>query len=186
MSGKDEKEKVETTASENLEEETITQEAEVEENTDDEQKPKDDSEEKYRIMEDKYLRLLAEYDNYQKRTAREKDSRYADAVIDTAEKFLPVLDDLSRALEIEVSGEEAKKIKDGVLMVSKKMKDALDKLGITEITAVGEEFDPNIHNAIQHVEDDTVTDNTIVEEYMKGYVYKDGRVVRHSVVKVAN
>lgn len=142
--------------------------------------------EKYRTLEDKYIRLCAEYDNYQKRTTREKEARYADAVIDTAAVFLPVLDNLDRALELEVTSDEAVKVKQGVELVAKQMRDSLQKLGIEEITAVGEEFDPNIHNAIQHVEDETVTDNTVVEEYMKGYTYKGERVVRHSMVKVAN
>lgn len=146
----------------------------------------DTAEDKYRELEDKYIRLCAEYDNYQKRTTREKDSRYADAVIDTAAAFLPVLDNLERAIELEVTSEEALKVKEGVELVAKQMRDALVKLGIAEIAAVGEEFDPNLHNAIQHVEDDTVTDNTVVEEYMKGYKYKDDRVIRHSMVKVAN
>lgn len=144
------------------------------------------ADEKYRTLEDKYLRLCAEYDNYQKRTTREKEARYSDAVIDTAAAFLPVLDDLSRALELEVSSEEAQKVKTGVEMVAKKMRETLYKLDIEEISAVGEGFDPNLHNAIQHVDDDTVTENTVVEEYMKGYIYKGNRVVRHSMVKVAN
>ncbi|MEE0943919.1 MAG: nucleotide exchange factor GrpE [Clostridia bacterium] len=144
------------------------------------------AEDKYSELEDKYMRLLAEYDNYQKRTTREKEARYSDAVIDTAAAFLPVMDDLVRALELEVTSDEAVKVKDGIELVAKKLKDVLSKLNIEEITAVGEEFDPNIHNAIQHVEDDTVTENTVVEEYMKGYIYKGSRVVRHSMVKVAN
>lgn len=144
------------------------------------------TEDKYSELEDRYMRLLAEYDNYQKRTTREKESRYGDAVIDTAAAFLPVIDDLSRALELEVTNDEAVKVKEGVELVAKKLKDVLSKLGIEEIAAVGEEFDPNIHNAIQHIEDDTVTENTVVEEYMKGYIYKGTRVVRHSMVKVAN
>lgn len=148
--------------------------------------PEESAEDKYSELEDRYMRLLAEYDNYQKRTTREKESRYGDAVIDTAGAFLPVVDDLSRALELEVTNEEAVKVKEGIELVAKKLKDVLGKLGIEEIAAVGEEFDPNLHNAIQHIEDDTVTENTVVEEYMKGYIYKGTRVVRHSMVKVAN
>ncbi len=143
-------------------------------------------EDKYKELEDKYLRLCAEYDNYQKRTTREKEARYGDAVIDTAASFLPVMDDLTRALELEVTNDEAKKVKDGIELVAKKLKEVLSKLDIEEIKAVGEEFNPELHNAIQHVEDDTVTDNTVVEEYMKGYIYKGTRIVRHSMVKVAN
>lgn len=160
--------------------------SEVETEAEVEETPETSAEDKLNELEDKYMRLLAEYDNYQKRTTREKESRYGDAVIDTAAAFLPVMDDLTRALELEVSSEEAVKVKEGIELVAKKLKDVLCKLDIEEIAAVGEEFDPNLHNAIQHVEDDTVTENTVVEEYMKGYIYKGTRVVRHSMVKVAN
>ncbi len=136
--------------------------------------------------EDKYKRLYAEFDNYQKRTAKEKDARYADAIIDTVASFLEVSDNLDRAIAIEVSSEEAQKVLDGVVLVKKQMTDTLSKLNVTEIKAVGEEFDPNIHNAVMHIEDENVCDNTIVEEFLKGYIYKNERVVRHSMVKVAN
>ena len=136
--------------------------------------------------EDKYKRLYAEFDNYQKRTAKEKDSRYADAVIDTVAAFLEIADNLDRAVSIEVSTEEAQKVLEGVALVKKQMTDTLSKLNVTEIKAVGEEFDPNVHNAVMHIEDESVTDNTVVEEFLKGYIYKNERVVRHSMVKVAN
>ena len=136
--------------------------------------------------EDKYKRLYAEFDNYQKRTQKEKDARYADAVIDTVGAFLEIADNLERAIAIEVNSEEAKKVLDGVALVKKQMTDTLSKLNVTEIKAVGEEFDPNIHNAVMHIEDESVTDNTVVEEFLKGYIYKNERVVRHSMVKVAN
>ncbi len=141
---------------------------------------------KLKESEDKYLRLYAEFDNYKKRTQKEKDARYADAVIDTAAEFLPVLDNLERALAVEVTSEDAKSLKSGVEMVKKQMLDSLAKLKISAIEAVGEEFDPNLHNAVMHVDDDTITENTVVEEFMKGYIYDDNRVVRHSMVKVAN
>lgn len=168
-----------------LEEEAVEQE-EAQQETAQEQPEEVSAEEKYRELEDKYMRLCAEYDNYQKRTTKEKEARYSDAVIDTCAAFLPVLDNLVRALEVEVSGDEALKVKEGVELVAKQMNEVLAKLDVTEIAAVGEEFDPNLHNAIQHIEDDSVTENTVVEEYMKGYTYKNGRVVRHSMVKVAN
>lgn len=141
---------------------------------------------KVKEWEEKYVRLYAEFDNYQKRTMKEKDARYADAVIDTVEAFLPVADNLERALAVEVESEEAQKVLTGVEMVVKQMKETLSKLDVTEIKALGEEFDPNLHNAVMHVEDEGVTENTIVEEFMKGYIYKEDRVVRHSMVKVAN
>ena len=141
---------------------------------------------KVKEWEDKYMRLFAEFDNFKKRSAREKDARYADAVIDTVNVMLQVEDNLERALAIEVTSDDAKKLYEGVSMVDKQMKDALSKLGVSEIKAVGEQFDPNIHNAVMHIEDETIDDNTVVEEFMKGYKYKDDRVVRHSMVKVAN
>lgn len=137
-------------------------------------------------LEDKYKRLYAEFDNYQKRTQKEKDARYADAVIDTVGAFLEIADNLERAMAVEVTSDEAKKVLDGVALVKKQMTDTLSKLNVTEIKAVGEEFDPNIHNAVMHIEDESVTDNTVVEEFLKGYIYKNERVVRHSMVKVAN
>lgn len=153
----------------------------------------DENEEKIKKLEadisdweDKYKRLYAEFDNYQKRTQKEKDARYADAVIDTVGAFLEVADNLDRAVATEVSTEEAKKVLEGVMLVKKQLSDTLSKLNVTEINAVGEEFDPNLHNAVMHIEDETVADNTVVEEFLKGYIYKDERVVRHSMVKVAN
>lgn len=136
--------------------------------------------------EDKYLRLYAEYENFKKRTLKEKDARYADAVIDSVAELLPVLDNLDRALLAEAASDDARAIKDGVEMVKKQMVESLAKLGVTEIKALGEEFDPNLHNAVMHTEDDAVTENTVVEEFMKGYIYKNERVVRYSMVKVAN
>lgn len=142
--------------------------------------------EKLKEQTDKYMRLYAEFDNFQKRSQREKDARYADAVIDSAALILPIGDNLERALQTEVTSEDAIKFKEGVEMVMKQFSEALEKLGVSEIKALGEQFDPNIHNAVMHIEDETTDDNTVVEEFMKGYIYKDGRVVRHSMVKVAN
>ncbi|MDD6762912.1 MAG: nucleotide exchange factor GrpE [Clostridiales bacterium] len=135
---------------------------------------------------DKYLRLMAEYANYQTRTQKEKAARYADAVIDTVEALLPIGDNLERALKTEVTSEDAVKFKQGIEMVMKQFNDCLEKLAVTPIKAEGEQFDPNLHNAVMHIDDDSIDDNTIVEEFMKGYIYKNERVVRHSMVKVAN
>lgn len=164
-------------------EETLTTE-ETEEVT---QKTKEEElEEKLQEQTDKYMRLYAEYDNFRKRSQREKDARYADALIDTIEQILPIGDNLERALQTEVNTEEAQKLKEGVEMVMKQFKEVLTKLDVTEIEAVGNEFDPNLHNAVMHIEDETIDTNTVVEEFMKGYIYKGERVVRHSMVKVAN
>ena len=138
------------------------------------------------VQTDKYMRLYAEYDNYQKRSQREKDMRYGDAVIDTVGAILSIGDNLERALATEVQSEDGQKMKDGIEMVLKQFNETLSKLGVTPIKAEGEQFDPNLHNAVMHIEDETIDDNTVVEDLMKGYIYKDGRVVRHSMVKVAN
>ena len=170
------KDNLEEEKAENVEETTETASEGVEET----------SEDKINEWEDKYMRLYAEFDNYQKRTLKEKDARYADAVIDTVAAFLPVADNLERAQAIEVESEEAKKVLEGVALVMKQFKDTLSKLDVSEIPAVGEEFNPNIHEAIMHIEDENMTENVVVEEFMKGYIYKKDRVVRHSMVKVAN
>ena len=151
-----------------------------------EKSKEEELEEKVHELENKYLRLYAEFDNFKKRSAKEKDARYGDAVIDTAAVILDVADNLERALKTEVESDDAKKLYEGIAMVDKQMKDAFAKLDIKEIKALGEQFDPNLHNAVMHIEDETIDDNTIVEEFMKGYIYKGSRVVRHSMVKVAN
>ena len=143
-------------------------------------------EQRIKDWEDKYTRLYAEYDNYQKRSKREKDARYADAVADVIAEILPVADNLDRAIATEVESEDAKKVLEGVEMVKKQMSEIFTKLEVSEIAAVGEEFDPNVHNAVMHIEDEAVADNIVVEEFMKGYKYKNDRVIRHSMVKVAN
>lgn len=143
-------------------------------------------EEKLKEQTDKYMRLYAEYDNFRKRSQREKDARYADAIIDAIAEILPIGDNLERALQTEVTSEDAAKLKEGVEMVKKQFEEALAKLDVTPIEAVGNEFDPNLHNAVMHIEDDTIDTNTVVEDFMRGYIYKNERVVRHSMVKVAN
>lgn len=136
--------------------------------------------------EDRYYRLAAEYDNYKKRTQREKDARYADALIDAAAGLLPVVDNLERAAQVEVTSEDAKKVLEGVSMVIKQINEAFSKMNITPIDALGKEFDPELHNAVMHTENDELGENIVAEELMKGYIYKNERVVRHSMVKVAN
>ena len=169
---------------EELEQEEVTTEAAEE--TVEEEKTEPTAEEKLKEQMEKYMRLFAEYDNFRKRSQREKDMRYGDAVIDAAAAILPIGDNIERALQTEVESEDAKKLKEGVEMVLKQFTETLEKLGVKEIKAEGEQFDPNLHNAVMHIEDETIDDNTVVEDLMKGYIYKDGRVVRHSMVKVAN
>ena len=166
--------------------EDVTEEVTPEATQEPEKDPMEEANEKLLEAEDKYLRLYAEFENYKKRTQKEKDARYADAVIDSVAEILPVLDNLDRALAVEVTSEDAKSFKEGVEMTKKQMVDSLTKLGVTEIAAVGEQFNPNLHNAVMHVDDETVGENTVVEEFMKGYIYNNDRVVRYSMVKVAN
>ena len=142
----------------------------------------EESKKKYDELYDKYLRTLAEYDNYKKRTTKEKEELYSYAVADTLEKLLPVLDNLERAAD---AAEEKSPLADGVKMVLKQFGETLEKMNVTAIEAVGKEFDPNIHNAVMHVDDDSVGANMVVEEFQKGYKHKE-KVLRHSMVKVAN
>ena len=133
-------------------------------------------------QEDKYLRLAAEYDNYRKRTAKEKESIWTDAKAETAAAFLPVYDNLERALKQETADEAYKK---GVEMTMNQLKEVFAKLGITEIDALGKPFDPNLHNAIMHVEDESFGENTVAEVFQAGFMLGE-KVIRFAMVKVAN
>ena len=175
------KEKTTPETEETAAEETVEQPQEVPEKSELEL-----ASEKIADLNDKYLRLYAEYDNFRKRSLREKDARYGDAVIDAAAAILPIGDNLERALAIEVESDDAKALKEGLEMVMKQFNETLEKLEVKPIKALGEQFDPNLHNAVMHIEDESIDDNTVVEEFMRGYEYKDGRVVRYSMVKVAN
>ncbi len=131
---------------------------------------------------DKYLRLAAEYDNFRKRSQREREATYNDAAANTIKAFIPVLDNLERALAA-VGGDEANR--KGIELTHKQFIDTLDKLGVKEIPAKGETFDPNLHNAVMHIEDETIDEQTVVEVFEKGYIMGD-RVIRYAMVKVAN
>ena len=132
--------------------------------------------------EDQFLRLAAEYDNFRRRSQKEKESAWSDAKADTAAAFLPVYDNLERALKQETADEAYKK---GVEMTMTQLKEVLTKLGIEEIPALGEPFDPNLHNAVMHVEDEGAGENTIVDVFQTGFKSGD-KVVRFAMVKVAN
>ena len=133
-------------------------------------------------QEDKYLRLAAEYDNYRRRTTKEKESIWNDAKADAASAFLPVYDNLERALKQETADEAYKK---GVEMTMTQLRSVLEKLGITEIPALGQPFDPTLHNAVMHVEDESLGENTVAEVFQVGFKLGD-KVIRFSMVKVAN
>jgi len=134
------------------------------------------------VERDKYLRLAAEYDNFRKRSAKEREMIYSDARIDAISKLLPVYDNLERALKMECSDESYYK---GVEMIMTQLTDALNGMGVKEIPAVGEPFDPNRHNAVMKIEDPGLGENMIAEEYQKGFAIGD-RVIRFSTVVVAN
>ncbi len=169
-----------TETTEELEQETVeetaeevTEEAEVEVNPIEE-------------LNDKYLRLMAEYDNYKRRTAKEKVQIYTNSVAEVMEKILPTMDNLARATAVEVTSEDAKQLLEGIKLVERQFIETLTAIGVEEIKAVGEKFDPNLHNAVMRVDDESIEGEEIVaEEFIKGYVYKD-KVIRHSTVKVAN
>ena len=132
--------------------------------------------------DDRYLRLMAEYDNFRKRSAKERENIYTDARVDTVSKFLPVYDNLARAMSTPTADEAYKK---GVEMTFNQLCEVFKKLGVEEIEAVGKTFDPNFHNAVMHVEDEEKGENEIVEEFQKGFKVGE-KVIRFSMVKVAN
>lgn len=131
---------------------------------------------------DKYLRLAAEYDNFRKRSIKEKDARYADAKADTVGKFLPVYDNLERALANETSDEAYKK---GVELIMTELKKIMTGLGVEEFGEKGDAFDPNAHNAVMHIENEELGENVIAQVFQKGFRIGD-KVIRHAVVQVAN
>lgn len=141
----------------------------------------------FAVLSDKYLRLMAEYDNFRRRSQKEKESLYADSVTSVVKEWLPVLDsiDLADMAARQYETEEARQIAAGLAKIQKQVDDVLDHLCVEEIECVGQSFNPDLHEAVMHVEDETVGASMVVEEFQKGYCRKD-RVIRHSVVKVAN
>lgn len=132
--------------------------------------------------EDRFLRLAAEYDNFRRRSKQEKDNLYAEAKADAVKALLPVYDNLERALKQETADEAYKK---GVEMTMTGLQKAFEGLGVTEIAAVGQSFDPNIHNAVMHIEDDTLGENMVAEVFQTGFMLGE-KVIRFAMVKVAN
>jgi len=149
------------------------------------QKKIDELENTVKENEDKYLRMLAEYDNFRKRAQKEKDSMYSAGIADSVEKLLEVLDNLERAAAVDVEKSDAKSVVDGVVNVLRQATAIFEKMGVTEIPAKGEKFDPNVHNAVMHEDNPDIGENTITDVFLKGYILGD-KVIRHSVVKVAN
>ncbi|MBR0040246.1 MAG: nucleotide exchange factor GrpE [Oscillospiraceae bacterium] len=144
--------------------------------------PKEEKTEPPQGQSDAYLRLLAEYDNYRKRSQREKDALYADIRADTLKQFLPVYDNLMRALNQSTADEAYRK---GVEMIMAQFNKTLESLGVERIESLGKTFDPALHNAVMHVDDETKGENEIVEVFQEGFRLGD-KVIRFAMVKVAN
>lgn len=175
------------------EEETIEETSE--ENTEEDKKEKkrhfksdkkqDKLKEQLAELNDKVVRQMAEFDNYRKRTEKEKQAMFETGARSVIEKLLPIVDNFERGLSGLAEGEEHTAFEEGMLMVYKQLMTELEKLEVKPLDAAGKEFDPNLHNAVMHVDDESFGENIVVEELQKGYTYRD-TVVRHSMVKVAN
>ncbi|MEM1484712.1 nucleotide exchange factor GrpE [Oscillospiraceae bacterium PP1C4] len=178
-------EPVETVETENVKEET----SEIPQTEEASQTPKEPEKteaellgEKLADLNEKLLRTMAEYDNFRKRSQREKEAIYPQAIAGAVSQFVPIIDTFERALALPCSDVEFKK---GVEMILQNFKEVLVKLGVEEFGAAGDLFDPEMHNAVMHIEDDSLDANTIAEVFQKGYKLGD-RIVRHAMVKVAN
>ena len=147
------------------------------------EKKKDKRDEQIEQLNDKVMRQMAEFENFRRRTELEKSQMFATGAKSIVEKILPVVDNFERGLATVEEG--ADPFADGMLMIYKQLLTTLDEAGVKPIEAVGQEFNPDFHNAVMHVEDEEVGENIVVEEFQKGYMYND-TVVRHSMVKVAN
>ena len=148
-------------------------------------KKKDMLEEKIEELEDRVKRQMAEFDNFRKRTEKEKSHMYEVGARDVIEKILPVVDNFERGLASVPEDQKENPVIVGMDKIYNQLMTTLTDLGVEPIEAVGEEFDPNYHNAVMHVEDEELGENVVAEEFQKGYMYKD-TVIRHSMVKVAN
>lgn len=144
---------------------------------------KDKRDQQIEELTDRLKRTMAEFDNFRKRTEKEKSAMYEIGAKDVIEKILPVIDNFERGLKTAPEGGDA--FAEGMNMIYKQLLKTLEDLGVKPIEAVGAPFDPNFHNAVMHVEDETLGENVVAEEFQKGYLYRDS-VVRHSMVKVAN
>lgn len=134
------------------------------------------------VLNDKYLRICAEYDNFRRRSQKEKDGLYEDIKAETLRKFLPVYDNLVRALEQPTEDEAYRR---GVEMIMSQFNSTMEKLGVVEIESLGQKFDPDFHNAVMHVDDEEKGENEIVEVFQKGFKMGD-KIIRFAMVKVAN
>jgi len=136
-------------------------------------------------LNDRYIRQMAEFENFRKRTEKEKQQMFETGAKSVIEKMLPVVDNFERGLAALSDEEKEGQFAQGVMMVYKQLMDELEKMEVKPIEAVGKEFDPNLHNAVMHIEDENLGENVIAQELQKGYTYRD-TVVRYSMVQVAN
>ena len=146
---------------------------------------KDKKDEKIEELTDRLTRQMAEFDNFRKRTEKEKSQMYEIGAKDIIEKILQVVDNFERGIAAVPEEEKSNPFAEGMEKIYKQLMTTLEEIGVKPIEAVGQEFDPDFHNAVMHVEDEEVGENIITEEFQKGYLYRDS-VVRHSMVKVAN
>ena len=146
---------------------------------------KDKKDEKIEELTDRLTRQMAEFDNFRKRTDKEKSQMYEVGAKDIIEKILPVVDNFERGLDAVKEEEKDDPFVQGMEKVYKHLMTTLEEIEVKPIEAVGKEFDPNLHNAVMHVEDENFGENIVAEEFQKGYTYRDS-IVRHSMVKVAN
>ena len=146
---------------------------------------KDKKDEQIAELTDRVKRQLAEFENFRNRTEKEKSQMYTIGAKDVIEKILPVVDNFERGIKSIPEEEREAPVASGMEMIYKQLMTVLTDLGVTPIEAVGQEFDPNLHNAVMHIEDESLGENIVAEELLKGYTYHDS-VVRHSMVKVAN
>ena len=148
-------------------------------------KKKDKKDEKIEELNDRITRQMAEFDNFRKRSEKEKSQMYEIGAKDIIEKILPVVDNFERGLDSIPEEEKGSPFAEGMEKIYKQLMTTLDSLGVKPIKAVGQEFNPDFHNAVMHVEDEEFGENVVAEEFQKGYMYRES-VVRHSMVKVAN
>ena len=148
-------------------------------------KKKDPRDEKIEELTDRVKRQMAEFENFRKRTEKEKSTMYEMGARDIIERMLPVIDNFERGLATIPEEEKGSPLAEGMEKIYKQFRKTLEEAGVKAIEAAGQEFDPNFHNAVMHVDDENLGENVVVEELQKGYLYRDS-VVRHSMVKVAN
>ena len=186
-------ETVETTENEETSEETVetTETEEAEETTEETKKggffkkKKDKKDEQIEELNDRVRRQMAEFDNFRKRTEKEKSAMYEIGAKDVISKILPVVDNFERGLAAIPADMKGTPVEEGMEKIYKQLMKTLEDMGVKPIEAVGNEFDPNFHNAVMHIDDENLGENVVAAELQKGYTYRDS-VIRHSMVQVAN